>query len=149
MKLNWKFKKFEKLKPQELYDILNLRNKVFVVEQNCVYLDTDNKDQGSYHLCGWDDEILVAYARIIPPGIAFPEASIGRVVTDPSYRKNGLGKELMDVAIEKTLGQFTVSTIKIGAQTYLLNFYTSLGFTQSGPGYLEDGIPHVEMVLIK
>ena len=147
--LTWTYKNFNDLTPHELYSILKLRSEVFVVEQNCVYLDTDNKDQQSFHLCGWIENELVAYARILPPGLAFEEASIGRVVTNPLYRKTGAGRVLMHHAIEKTLAQFTVSEIKIGAQLYLLSFYSSLGFKQSGPEYLEDGIPHIEMTLSK
>lgn len=148
-KMNWVYKSFNELSPQELYAILKLRSEVFVVEQNCVYLDTDNKDQLSFHLSGWIGNELVAYARILPPGLAFQEASIGRVVTNPQYRKTGAGRELMQQAIEKTLKQFDVSAIKIGAQLYLLNFYTSLGFQISGPEYMEDGIPHIEMIRLK
>ena len=147
--LTWKYKSFNDLIPQELYSILKLRSEVFVVEQNCVYLDTDDKDQQSFHLCGWDENNLVAYARILPPGLAFEEASIGRVVTDPQHRKSGSGRVLMQQAIEKTLQQFGVTEIKIGAQLYLLSFYTSLGFKISGPEYIEDGIPHIEMTLSK
>ena len=147
--LSWKYKTFNDLTPQELYSILKLRSEVFVVEQNCVYLDMDNKDEQSFHLCGWNENDLVAYARILPPGLAFEEASIGRVVTNPLYRKSGSGKILMHHAIEKTLGQFGVTSIKIGAQLYLLSFYTSLGFKISGPEYLEDGIPHIEMIRLK
>ena len=147
--LTWEYKNFNELTPQELYAILKLRSKVFVVEQNCVYLDMDDKDQRSFHLCGWDGNILVAYARILPPGLAFEEASIGRVVTDPQYRKTGSGRELMGHAIEKTMAQFGISSIKIGAQLYLFSFYSSLGFKVSGPEYIEDGIPHVEMTLSK
>lgn len=147
--MNWVYKNFNDLTVLELYAILKLRSEVFVVEQNCVYLDTDNKDQLSFHLSGWIGNELVAYARILPPGSAFQEASIGRVVTNPQYRKTGAGKALMQRAIEKTLQQFDVSAIKIGAQLYLLSFYKSLGFKISGPEYLEDGIPHIEMVLIK
>jgi len=147
--LTWTYKSFNELTPQELYSILKLRSEVFVVEQNCVYLDTDNKDQSSFHLCGWNENDLVAYARILPPGLAFEEASIGRVVSNPKYRKTGSGRVLMQHAIEKTLSQFGISTIRIGAQLYLLSFYTSLGFKIAGPEYLEDGIPHVEMTLIK
>ena len=149
IELTWTYKNFNDLTPQELYAILKLRSEVFVVEQNCVYLDTDDKDQGSFHLCAWNENNLVAYARILPPGKAFEEASIGRVVTNPTYRKTGSGRLLMEYAIEKTLAQFGVSEIKIGAQLYLLSFYSSLGFKQSGPEYLEDGIPHLEMTLSK
>lgn len=147
--LKWTYKKFEALDARELYAILKLRSTVFVVEQDCVYLDTDDKDQSSFHLCGWDGNSLAAYARILPPGLAFEEASIGRVVTDPVYRKMGAGKELMHNAIGKTLSQFGVSTIRIGAQCYLLKFYTTLGFKTASQQYLEDGIPHIEMLLTK
>lgn len=147
--LNWKYKPFDELDPHELYQILRLRSEVFVVEQNCAYLDPDNKDQRSFHLSGWDNSFLVAYARLLPPGLAFEEASIGRVVTHAHYRKTGAGKALMNRAIEKTLQQFNVPTIRIGAQLYLLSFYKSLGFQPSGPEYLEDGIPHIEMLFSK
>jgi ElaA protein len=147
--LQWTYKKFEQLGPHELYDILKLRSKVFVVEQNCVYLDTDDKDQLSWHLYGSVNDEMVAYARIIPPGICYPQASIGRVVTDPSHRKYGYGKILMEIAIQKTYTQFNVDEIKIGAQLYLLSFYNGLGFKQVSPEYLEDGIPHIKMLLSK
>ncbi len=144
--INWKFKHFNELDNNELYEILTLRSKVFVVEQNCIYLDTDDKDQKSWHLYGYIDHKLIAYSRILPPGISYEEASIGRVVTDPEYRNNGYGIDLMKLAIEKTKSQFNVSQIKISAQCYLLKFYTELGFTTSSDEYLEDDIPHVEMI---
>ena len=144
--MNWLFKKFDELSPLELYSILQLRNEVFVVEQNCVFQDADNKDQLSYHLTGWKENILVAYTRIIPPGIAYAEASIGRVVTSPAIRKTGLGKELMQVSLENIHQLFGNITIRIGAQLYLEKFYSSLGFQSTGKHYLEDGIPHVEMI---
>jgi ElaA protein len=146
----WTYKSFNDLSVSELYEILYLRNKVFIVEQNCPYNDTDGKDQASFHLCGKDDDNqLVAYARIIPPGITFEEASIGRVVSDPMHRRTGLGRELMEIAIEKTIGHFNTPTIRIGAQKYLQDFYNSLGFKAQGEEYLEDGIPHVEMLFTK
>jgi ElaA protein len=145
----WTYKSFNELSAVELYEILTLRNRVFVVEQNCPYNDTDGKDQASFHLSGRIANEIVAYARIVPPGIAFEEASIGRVVSDPSYRRSGLGRKLMENAIEKTLDQFNTLTIRIGAQRYLEDFYTSLGFKAEGEGYLEDGIPHVEMLFTK
>ncbi len=149
MQLNWIFKKFDKLSPSELYAILRLRNEVFVMEQNCVYQDADDKDQVSWHLCGWKGAELVAYSRIIPPGIAFEECSIGRVVTAPAYRKTGAGRELMKESIEKAFILFNTNIIKIGAQLYLKNFYESLGFVQCSEQYLEDGIPHIAMLLHK
>lgn len=142
----WSYKYFSTLSAEELYDILQLRSRVFVVEQNCVYLDTDEKDQHAYHLCCWCNKDLAAYARIIPPGIAFAEASIGRVVTAPEYRKTGVGRELMKRAIEETYKTFKTNTIKIGAQLYLKKFYTELGFLQCSDTYIEDGIPHIEML---
>ena len=149
MQLNWILKKFDELTPVELYRIMQLRNEVFVVEQNCVYQDADDKDQQCWHLCGWDAKKLVAYTRIIPPGISYTEASIGRVVTSPAYRKTGAGRKLMQESISRTLSQFTCTAIKIGAQVYLTKFYQSLGFVQSSEQYLEDGIPHIEMILHK
>ena len=149
MQLNWILKKFDELTPFELYSIMQLRNEVFVVEQNCVYQDADDKDQQSLHLCGWDEEKLVAYTRIIPQGISYTEASIGRVVTSPAYRKTGAGRLLMQESIGRTFSQFNCPAIKIGAQLYLKKFYQSLGFVQSSEEYLEDGIPHIEMILKK
>ncbi len=142
----WTFKHFKELTTSELYDILTLRNKVFVVEQNCVYNDTDGKDKESWHLSGHIDNMLVAYVRILPPGLSYTEASIGRVVTDPAYRSHGHGIELMKMAIEKTLSHFNVKNIRISAQCYLLKFYSDLGFTAVGEEYLEDDIPHIEML---
>ena len=149
MQLKWTFKKFDKLTARELYAIMQLRNEVFVVEQNCVYQDADNKDQQSMHLCGWDAEKLVAYTRIIPPGISYKEASIGRVVTSPAYRNTGAGRQVMKESISLTLSAFNCNEIKIGAQVYLTKFYQSLGFVPCSDEYLEDGIPHIEMILNK
>ena len=149
MQLNWILKKFEELTAVELYAIMQLRNEVFVLEQNCVYQDADDKDQASLHFCGWDADKLVAYTRIIPPGISYAEASIGRVVTSPAYRKTGAGRELMKQSISHTFSRFNCTAIKIGAQVYLTKFYQSLGFVQSSKEYLEDGIPHIEKILDK
>jgi len=149
MQLTWVFKKFDELSATEMYAIMQLRNEVFVVEQNCVYQDADGKDQVSWHLTGWDGENLAAYTRIIPPGTSYKEASIGRVVTSPRYRGTGAGRELMKLSISKAFSQFHCTEIKIGAQLYLTRFYQSLGFSQTGPEYLEDGIPHIEMTLTK
>jgi ElaA protein len=146
--LNWKTKAFNELNNYELYAILKLRGKVFVVEQNCVYLDMDDKDQKSLHLMGFDGDALVAYSRLLPSGISYTETSIGRVVTDPNYRRKGLGKELMQVSLDKLYEVFGKQPIRIGAQCYLNAFYESFGFTINSDEYLEDGIPHVEMVLL-
>ena len=124
---------------------MQLRSKVFVVEQNCVYQDVDNKDMVSFHLAAWDADKLVAYCRILPPGISFKDASIGRVLIDENYRKNGTGRILMERAIDATLQEFDCGSITIGAQIYLNVFYTSLGFKPVSEPYLEDGIPHMDM----
>ena len=146
MPVEWKLKKFDDLSPYELYQILQLRNEVFVVEQNCVFQDADDKDQGSFHLMGYSDKKLVAYTRLVPPGLIYKEPSIGRVVTSPSVRRSGAGRELMQHSIEKVYSLFGEAPIKIGAQFYLKNFYGSFGFEQVGDIYLEDGIEHIYML---
>lgn len=145
--INWTCKKFNELTPHELYAILQLRNEVFVVEQNCVFQDADNKDAYCCHLMGWKDGLLAAYTRLVPPGVSYTEMSIGRVVTSPAARGGGLGRELMEQSIKRCYNLFGNGSIKIGAQLYLEKFYGSLGFVQSSEMYLEDGIPHIEMVL--
>jgi ElaA protein len=144
--LKWTYQSFNELSAETLYKILKLRSEVFVVEQNCVYLDMDGKDQPSYHLCGLIEKELVAYVRILPPGISYAEASIGRVCTSPAFRGKGAGRSLMLKAIDTSVNQFKGAGIKIGAQCYLHAFYTSLGFKQSSEEYIEDGIPHIEMI---
>lgn len=147
MNLTWSYKNFEELTTIELYAILQLRNEVFVVEQNCVYPDIDNKDLKSFHLMAFDGENLAAYSRILPPGLSFEEASIGRVITAPSYRGKGIGMVLLEKAITETQHTFAIKPIKIGAQLYLKKFYEGFGFTQTSEVYLEDGIEHIEMLL--
>src|SRR5215212_5775492 len=129
MNIEWRFKKFDALSAIELYNILSLRNRVFIVEQNCVYLDTDAIDISAWHLAGYSEQILVCYARIIPAGIVYREASIGRVVTDPGHRKQGSGRLLMEKAMEILYKELAVTCIKIGAQLYLEKFYSSMGFS--------------------
>ena len=146
--MDWICKSFNELTVGELYAVLQLRNMVFVVEQNCIYQDADDKDQYSYHLMCWDGHLLIAYTRILPAGISYAESSIGRVVVLPGARKNGAGKRLMEITIEKLLILFGRVPIKIGAQLYLKKFYESLGFQQCSDIYLEDGIQHIEMLLI-
>jgi ElaA protein len=145
--INWAIKKFDELSVHELYSILQLRTEVFVVEQNCVFQDMDNKDQACYHLMGWKDDTLAATTRLVPPGIIYNIPSIGRVVTSPSARGAGIGRLLMKKSIEETYRLFGKLPIKIGAQVYLQKFYTSLGFQQTSEIYLEDGIEHMEMIL--
>lgn len=142
---NWRLQKMSDMTAMEWHRVLALRAEVFVVEQNCPYQDPDGKDFLSYHLTMESGEALVAYARLLPPDVSYPEASIGRVVTSPMVRGRGWGKELMEIAIEQTMKQFEVDEICISAQSYLLKFYTDLGFVAEGEGYLEDDIPHCKM----
>ncbi len=146
MQLNWICKHFEDLTVQELYAILRLRSEVFVVEQDCVFLDADNMDQACHHLMGFNENGLVAYTRLVPAGVAYNEISIGRVVNSPAYRGNGAGKALMQQSIEACYRLFGKQPIKIGAQLYLKKFYESFGFIQCSDVYDEDGIDHIKMI---
>src|SRR5256885_16016020 len=139
MQIEWELKKFELLAPYQLYAILQLRNEVFVVEQNCVFQDADGKDPDSYHLMGFNEHKLIAYTRLVPPGIIYEQPSIGRVVTSPSVRGSGIGKLLIQESINDLYDLFGRVEIKIGAQLYLKKFYESFGFDQTGAVYLEDG----------
>ena len=144
--MNTIVKSFSQLTTDELYAILRLRAQVFVVEQDCVYQDVDNKDQKALHVIGRIDDEVVAYTRIFGPGDYFDQASIGRVVTDDAHRGKALGKQIMQESIAAIQLYYNETTIKISAQCYLGKFYNDLGFTAVGEEYLEDGIPHVGMV---
>ena len=146
MSIEWKIKPFESLTVTELYDILQLRSKIFVVEQNCVYLDLDGKDKVALHLYGIFEGKTVAHARLLKPGISFDNASIGRVTVDSDFRDRKWGHELMQQAIAGIMKHFGESQITIGAQLYLKKFYEKHGFIQTSEMYLEDDIPHIEMV---
>ncbi len=141
---------FDELTIYELYDIMVLRQIVFAVEQNCIYLDADGKDPKCWHLMGRNEEgKLLAYARLIPEGISFDGyASIGRVVSSPEARGIGAGRQLMKEAMAMMPLLFPGSRIRIGAQQYLIHFYQSFGFQVDSGVYMEDGIPHVEMVML-
>jgi len=140
-------KSFNELTPIELYKIIRLRNEVFVVEQNCPYQDADNKDLKCYHLMLFNaDDELMGYTRLVPPGLSFPQMSIGRVVTSPKARGTGAGRILMNTSIKECQKLFGKGSIQIGAQAYLLKFYSSLGFEQVSEVYDEDGIPHIDMI---
>lgn len=146
MQLNWRLKAFSELSNYELYEVLKLRSKVFVVEQNCVFLDMDDKDTKCLHLMGFADSALVAYSRLVPAGVSYKEMSIGRVVTDPDYRAKGMGMELMELSVEKAIESYGMGPIRIGAQLYLKAFYERFGFNINSMEYIEDGIPHIEML---
>jgi ElaA protein len=139
-------KHFDQLTPHELYAIMRLRNEVFVVEQDCVFQDADNKDLFCYHLMLYDGNELVAYSRIVPAGLAYNEMSIGRVVTSRTARGTGAGKEVMKLAISYCRKLYGNGPIRIGAQLYAKKFYEALGFTETGAVYDEDGIEHIEML---
>ncbi|GHA77992.1 GNAT family N-acetyltransferase [Pontibacter akesuensis] len=139
-------KAFAELTPFEMYDMLRLRSEVFVVEQTCVFLDMDDKDQKCQHLLLYQGDTLVATSRLVPPGLSYPDAmSIGRIVTSMAVRGTGVGKLLVDYSIEECYRLYGKGPIKIGAQVYAKGFYESFGFVQSGEVYDEDGIDHIEM----
>jgi ElaA protein len=146
MTLTTTIKDFHLLSPLEVYHILQLRSEVFVVEQKCIFLDADNKDPACEHVMIVLGDKLVATARLVPPGLSYPEMSIGRVVTHPSARRTGVGKILMEKSLEYLYQKYGAAPVKIGAQYYLRKFYGSLGFIQSSDIYDEDGIDHIEMI---
>lgn len=150
MNLQWKSVFFDELSLRELYEIGRLRQEVFVVEQDCPYIDFDRLDYDSFHLFAFDETGAVhAYTRLVPKGISYPdEPSIGRVITSEATRGSGLGRTLMLKSIEACHQLWPGQSIRISAQTYLLKFYGSLGFASTGKEYLEDGIPHTEMLLV-
>ncbi|MFD1888256.1 GNAT family N-acetyltransferase [Paenibacillus wenxiniae] len=147
--MTWHIKHFNELTTTELYRILQERTNIFVVEQNCPYPEVDGKDLHCYHLYRLDGEQMTAYARLLPPGIAYTQASIGRVIVPASYRGKGYAGELFARAIDFIQQELGETEIKIQAQEYLCPFYGSYGFQAISEPYLEDGIPHVDMLLSK
>lgn len=148
MNITWYHKHFKYLSTTELYQILQLRNEVFIVEQNCPFQDLDDKDFKCYHLLGFDTDSqkVMAYTRIVPAGVSYEEASIGRVVASPLARGGGIGKQLMKKSIELLEELYGGVSIRIGAQLYLKKYYESFGFQQVEEVYLEDGIEHILML---
>lgn len=147
--MNYNIKKFSELENNELYQILELRCEVFVVEQNCAYNDVDNKDQDAYHLLLEDNKKIVAGLRILKKGISYDQISIGRVVVSKEHRGLGIAKEMMLKAIEFIENDLNEKEIKISAQAYLIEFYKSIGFVEVSQVYLEDDIPHIDMLYKK
>jgi ElaA protein len=139
-------KTFNELTTKELYDVLQLRAEVFVVEQDCVYQDVDGKDNKALHVLGYKDKKVVAYTRVFKAGDYFNQASIGRVVVAKDQRQHKYGYDIMEASIVAIKEQFNETTIKISAQCYLKRFYNNLGFVETGEEYLEDGIPHMAMI---
>jgi ElaA protein len=148
--LRWQWSRLDALAAAEVYAILRLRQEVFVVEQACAFLDADGCDDASWHLAGWTDAAegpaLVAYLRVVDPGVKYPEPSIGRVVTAPSHRRLGLGRGLMREGLARAASLWPRRALRIGAQQRLERFYAELGFRTVSAPYDEDGIPHVEML---
>ena len=143
--MKWKVKHYNELKSDVLYDILKERVDVFVVEQECPYPEIDGKDKDSFHLWAEENGEILAYTRLLPPGISYEEASIGRVLVRMDHRGKGLGRKLMKNSIEYVLNEMGENEIRISAQERLHDFYVSLGFEQVSEMYLEDDIPHIEM----
>lgn len=145
--MNFETIAFNKLSLNQLYTIYKLRSKVFVVEQNCPYQDIDEYDLIAHHVLVLNFDEIIGYARILPANSNYPEPSIGRVLVEKEHRAKNLGKRLMDYCITQTKTLYPGQKITISAQTYLLKFYSNLGFTAVGTDYLEDNIPHIKMYL--
>lgn len=144
--MNWRFAKFDQLSTRDWYAITVAREAVFVVEQTCAFLDADGADPDCHHLIGTVDGQIAAYSRIVPPGLKFPEPSIGRVLTTPGFRRGGHGQALMRESIARLHSLYPAANIRIGAQQYLEKFYGGFGFRTVSEPYDEDGIAHVIML---
>lgn len=140
-------KKFDELTLEELYEILKLRSEVFVVEQNCIYNDIDGKDKTSFHVIIKENNEITAYLRVLPPGISYENASLGRVLVAKDARGMGYAKAIVTEGINCVLRNFNTNKITIGAQEYLKDFYSEFGFKPVSEVYDEDGIPHLDMTL--
>lgn len=144
--MHWTCARFDELTVGQLYDLLQLRSQVFVVEQNCVFLDLDGLDRQTLHLLGTGEGgALMAYTRLIPPGVKAPDALIGRVVTAPAARGGGTGRALMAESVARCEQLWPGHAITLHAQAHLERFYAGFGFAPVGEPYMEDGIPHIEM----
>lgn len=146
MDLNWQTKTFDDLSNHALYAVLKLRLDVFSIEQQCIYQDLDDRDQEALHMLGWQGEELVAYQRLLPPGLDYPESSIGRIVINMEARGHNLGKEMVQRGMDFALRTWPGNDIRINAQAYLRKFYMNLGFEALTEEYIYDGIPHLEML---
>jgi len=146
VKIEWQWCRLDELSPRQLYAVMAARSDVFVVEQNCVYRDLDGRDADALHLIGWSGDAVAAYTRVLAPGTAFAEPSIGRVLTTKAFRRGGLGRELFAKSVAHVQTLYPGQSIRIGAQSYLEGFYGSFGFVKASEEYIEDGIAHIEMV---
>lgn len=147
--MNFKIKKFNELTVEEIYEILKIRNEVFIVEQKCPYDDCDGKDKNAYHLFYMEEGKFISYLRILEKGLSYDEISIGRVLVDKDYRGKGLARKSILQAIDFIQNNLKENSIRISAQHYLMDFYKSFGFKPVSGVYLEDNIPHIEMLYRK
>jgi len=147
MTITWKACAFSDLNTTELYELMVLRQEVFVVEQDCPYLDADGKDLKSFHIMGYDKGVLAAYARVVVPGTSYDEVSVGRVIVKMPYRGQKLGDALMLQCHDLVVKKYGKVPIRLSAQSHLKSFYEGLGYSPTGKEYLEDGIPHMEMLV--
>lgn len=147
MTIDWQLKHFDELTNRELYEILHLRDRIFVVEQQSIYIDADNYDQKAIHLYALHENRIIAYARAFKSGDKMALATFGRVLVDESFRRNGLGRELVRRSIEILSKYYNEHTIEIEAQLYLQKFYSDYGFKVIGEPYIEDNVPHIRMIL--
>lgn len=144
--MNIKILKLNELEPIDIYKMFKLRVEVFIIEQKCLYQDIDKKDEDAYHLLSYEGDEISGYLRILKKGVSFDEVSIGRVVVNPKFRNQGVGRKIMVAGINFINEKFDNESIRISAQKYLVEFYKSLGFKVVSEDYLEDGILHVEML---
>lgn len=148
-KINWQCVNFAEMDNVQLYQLLALRSEVFVVEQNCAYQDLDDLDEAAWHLCAYSGEQLVAYLRILAPGVNYAEAAIGRVITRKNHRGKGIGNALMRRGLAAVKQYYPGTGVRLSAQAHLQKFYKNIGFVGVGSEYLEDNIPHREMYLME
>ncbi len=138
---------FDSISKEQLYDVLSLRQRVFIIEQDCFYEDLDYSDQDANHLLLYRDNKLIGYSRVFSPGIKYDAASIGRIVTDLDYRGKGYGRSITQESIKFLKNNYPESDISISAQYRLVDFYENIGFEREGSVYLEDDIDHIKMTL--
>ncbi|MCE9578751.1 MAG: GNAT family N-acetyltransferase [Deltaproteobacteria bacterium] len=143
----WRYEPWARLTVDELYAIVIVRQRVFVVEQTCPYLDADGYDQASHHLWTGDTSGVHAYLRVLPPGVKYDEPSLGRIVTAPEVRRTGIGRVLVAEGLARARAAYGARPLRIGAQKYLERFYGGFGFVRASDDYLEDDIPHLEMLI--
>ncbi len=144
-KIQWGWHRWNELSPDVLHAFLKLRSDIFVVEQNCVFSDMDGRDPQCEHLCGFEGETLVAYLRLVPPGLKSDTPALGRLVVEKNYRRHGFSRQAIELGLARCAERFPRQSVRAQAQAHLAPFYQSLGFTRVSEEYMEDGIPHVDM----